>query len=67
MWEAEFDSVVVGSGAGGFELSQPLREQYLPGPTQARWSAASPDNTGDMLVAALSIAAAHLSEPGWTF
>ncbi|WP_336335098.1 FAD-dependent oxidoreductase [Pseudomonas putida] len=34
-------------GCGGFEADQPMREQYLPSPTCAEWSAAPPINTGD--------------------
>ncbi|WP_116365912.1 FAD-dependent oxidoreductase [Parahaliea mediterranea] len=53
-------------GAGGFEHSQTLRERYLPGPTRAAWSAASPTNTGDMLLAATAIGAAtHLMDEAW--
>lgn len=52
--------------AGGFEHSQALREKYLPGPTQARWSAASPSNTGDLLQAAVAVGAAtHLMDEAW--
>ncbi|WP_444634103.1 FAD-dependent oxidoreductase [Cupriavidus oxalaticus] len=35
--------------AGGFERSQAMREQYLPQPTQAGWSATPPNNTGDAI------------------
>lgn len=53
-------------GAGGFEHSQKLREQYLPSPTQAKWSSASPVNTGDMLLAGQEIGAAtHLMDEAW--
>ncbi len=53
-------------GAGGFEHSQALREQYLPGPTRSHWSAASPTNTGDLLLAATAIGAAtHLMDEAW--
>lgn len=56
--------VIVGSG--GFEHSQALREQYLPGPTRAQWSAASPTNTGDLLSTAMAIGAAtHLMDEAW--
>jgi 3-oxosteroid 1-dehydrogenase len=53
--------------SGGFEHSQTLREQHLPQPTAARWSAASPCNTGDMLTAAqaLGAATALLDEAWW--
>ncbi|HEY3699707.1 MAG TPA: FAD-dependent oxidoreductase [Spongiibacteraceae bacterium] len=54
-------------GSGGFEHSQALRERYLPSPTSATWSAASPYNTGDMLVAGQAIGAATslLDEAWW--
>lgn len=53
--------------AGGFEHSQALRERFLPSPTSARWSAAHPNNTGDMLLAAQAIGAATalLDEAWW--
>lgn len=52
--------------AGGFEHSQALREAHLPKPTDARWSAASPTNQGDMLRAAQAIgAAAYLLDEAW--
>ncbi|WP_011297708.1 FAD-dependent oxidoreductase [Cupriavidus necator] len=35
--------------AGGFERNQTMREQYLPQPTQAAWSATPPNNTGDAI------------------
>ncbi|WP_372778972.1 FAD-binding protein [Litorivivens sp.] len=53
-------------GSGGFEHSQELREQYLPQPTRADWSSASPTNTGDMLLAGLEVGAAtHLMDEAW--
>lgn len=54
-------------GSGGFEHSQALREKYLPNPTSAAWSAASPNNTGDMLVAGQAVGAktALLDEAWW--
>lgn len=52
--------------AGGFEHNQQLREQYLPGPTRTQWSAANPNNTGDLLVAAQAIGAAtSLMDEAW--
>jgi 3-oxosteroid 1-dehydrogenase len=53
--------------SGGFEHSQALREKYLPNPTSTRWSAANPNNTGDMLVAgqAAGAATALLDEAWW--
>lgn len=53
--------------SGGFEHSQQLREQHLPRPTQAQWSAANPLNTGDLLIAARAIGArsALLGEAWW--
>lgn len=35
--------------AGGFEHNQAMREQYLPKPTDHRWSAGTLDNTGDAI------------------
>ncbi|MFT5033124.1 MAG: 3-oxosteroid 1-dehydrogenase [Bacteroidia bacterium] len=53
--------------AGGFEHSDQLRKKYLPNPTEASWSSASPYNTGDMLVAAQKLGAktALLDEAWW--
>lgn len=53
-------------GSGGFEHNQTLREKYLPKPTQAQWSSASPTNTGDMLLAGLEVGAAtQLMDEAW--
>ncbi|MBA6412074.1 FAD-dependent oxidoreductase [Parahaliea sp. F7430] len=53
-------------GAGGFEHSQAMRERYLPRPSQTSWSAASPNNTGDLIEAAHNIGAAlHLMDEAW--
>ena len=46
--------------AGGFEHNQQMREQYLPQPTDARWSAAAGTNTGDAHRAAMAATAAYL-------
>ncbi|MBW2270207.1 MAG: FAD-dependent oxidoreductase [Deltaproteobacteria bacterium] len=35
--------------AGGFESNQAMREKYLPSPTRAEWTCASPYNTGDII------------------
>ena len=43
---------------GGFESSQALREQYLPAPTQAQWTAAPHGNEGEGLKAGLAVGAA---------
>ena len=52
--------------AGGFEHNQAMREQYLPQPTDARWSAAAGTNTGDAHRAAMAIGAAtRLMNGGW--
>ena len=52
--------------AGGFEHNQTMREQYLPKPTDARWSAAAGTNTGDAHRAAMALGAAtHLMNGGW--
>lgn len=44
--------------SGGFESNQALREQYLPRPTRAEWTAAPGCNTGDGLRAGLRLGAA---------
>lgn len=43
---------------GGFESNQQMREQYLPHPTSAAWSAAPPINHGDGIRAGQSLGAA---------
>ena len=46
-------------GSGGFEQNQTLREQFLPQPTRASWSATPPgNNTGAALQAGMNIGAA---------
>ncbi|SMB22076.1 3-oxosteroid 1-dehydrogenase [Sterolibacterium denitrificans] len=53
-------------GAGGFERNQQMREQYLPKPTNAAWSATPPHNTGDTIRAAMDIGArAELMDWAW--
>ncbi|MBO9549400.1 FAD-binding protein [Pseudomonas sp.] len=44
-------------GCGGFEADQLMREQYLPGPTSAKWTAAPPINSGDGIRAGLALGA----------
>lgn len=62
--EVRANAVVLASG--GFEHNQELRERYLPKPTAAAWSSASPANTGDMLLAALEVGAdTHLMDEAW--
>ena len=52
--------------AGGFEHNQQMREQYLPQPTDARWSAAAGTNSGDAHRAAMALGAAtRLMDGGW--
>jgi 3-oxosteroid 1-dehydrogenase len=52
--------------AGGFEHNQQMREQYLPQPTEARWSAAAGTNTGDAHRAGMAVGAAtRLMNGGW--
>jgi 3-oxosteroid 1-dehydrogenase len=52
--------------SGGFEHDQGLRSAYLPQPSDTRWSAAAPTNTGDMLRAGQAIGAAtHLLDEAW--
>lgn len=43
---------------GGFEANQQMREQYLPKPTSAAWSAAPPINFGDGIRAGQALGAA---------
>ena len=43
-----------------------MREHHLPSPSSAAWSAASPENTGDLILAAQRIGAAvHLMDEAW--
>lgn len=52
--------------AGGFEHNQRMREQYLPQPTDMRWSAAAGTNTGDAHRAGMAIGAdTRLMSGGW--
>ncbi|MDE0853154.1 MAG: FAD-dependent oxidoreductase [Nevskia sp.] len=44
--------------SGGFEANQQMREQYLPKPTSAQWSAAPPINPGDGIRAGQALGAA---------
>ena len=44
--------------SGGFERHQKMRENYLSKPTQTSWTAAGPDNTGEMIRAAQHLGAA---------
>lgn len=52
---------------GGFERNQAMREQYLPKPTNADWTATPPGgNTGDGIVAGAAVGAAlHLMAHAW--
>ena len=36
--------------AGGFEHNQEMRDEYLPKPSDHRWSAGALENTGDAIV-----------------
>jgi 3-oxosteroid 1-dehydrogenase len=52
--------------AGGFARNQEMREQYLPQPTNADWSCASPDDTGDAIRAGIDAGAAtDLMDDAW--
>lgn len=53
--------------AGGFEGNQQMREQYLPGPTKAEWTAANMANTGDVIRAGIEIGAdtAFMDDAWW--
>jgi 3-oxosteroid 1-dehydrogenase len=53
--------------AGGFEHNQQMREQYLPQPTDHRWSAGTRDNTGDAILEGIRLGARmhRLNEAWW--
>ncbi|KJZ42364.1 MULTISPECIES: FAD-binding protein [Pseudomonas] len=52
--------------AGGFERNQAMREQYLPQPSRANWSATPPNNTGDGIRAGQALGArTALMEHSW--
>ena len=52
--------------AGGFEKNQAMREQYLPAPTNADWSAGAPTNTGDALIQGMALGAkTRMLEGAW--
>ena len=52
--------------AGGFEHNQAMREQYLPKPTDHRWSAGTRDNTGDAIVEGMRLGAkVHRMDEAW--
>ncbi|HTJ64347.1 MAG TPA: FAD-binding protein, partial [Alphaproteobacteria bacterium] len=54
--------------AGGFEQNQAMRDQYLPKPTNTKWSAGVYTNTGDAITAARAIGAGFkLVDGGWWF
>ena len=54
--------------AGGFEAGQALREEYLPLPTDAAWSAAGTTNDGSAISRAVGhgAATAAMDEAWWT-
>lgn len=52
--------------AGGFEHNQAMREQYLPKPTRAEWSAGATTNTGDAIrIGVQHGAAVRMIEHAW--
>lgn len=52
--------------AGGFEYNQQMREQYLPKPTDVKWSAGCRTNTGDAIRAGQAVGAnTRLMENAW--
>ncbi|EEB79113.1 putative FAD binding domain protein [marine gamma proteobacterium HTCC2148] len=52
--------------AGGFEHNQEMREQYLPQPTDHKWSAGTFDNTGDAHHEAMRLGAKmHRLDEAW--
>lgn len=54
-------------GAGGFERNPEMRDQYLPKPTDAAWTATPPEaNTGDAIRAGAAVGGAlHLMAHTW--
>ncbi len=54
--------------SGGFEKNQLLREQYLPAPTNTKWSAGNPLNEGDALECGLALGARTrlMNDAWWT-
>ena len=54
--------------AGGFEKNQAMRDQYLPKPTDTKWSAGVATNQGDAINAGMAVGAAFkLVDGGWWF
>jgi 3-oxosteroid 1-dehydrogenase len=52
--------------SGGFDKSDPMRTRWLAQPTDARWSAGSPGNTGEMIEAAAALGAGlEFMDEGW--
>ncbi len=52
--------------AGGFEHNQEMREEYLPKPTDHRWSAGTKDNTGDAIREGIRLGAKmHRMDEAW--
>ena len=52
--------------AGGFEHNQEMREQYLPSPTDHKWSAGTHDNTGDAIREGIRLGAkVHRMDEAW--
>jgi 3-oxosteroid 1-dehydrogenase len=52
--------------AGGFESNQAMREKYLPKPTNAEWTSANPNNTGDIINMGIAIGAGiDLMDEAW--
>lgn len=57
-------AVIVASG--GFEKNNAMRQQYMPAPTDAAWTAGSPGNTGEMIEAGCEIGArTGFMDEGW--
>ncbi len=53
-------------GAGGFERNDAMRAQYLPKPTQSKWSASHLSNTGDTIQAGMEVGAqTDLMDAAW--
>lgn len=52
--------------AGGFERNPEMREEFLPAPTDARWSSGNPGNLGDAVRLGMELGAAtDLLDDAW--
>lgn len=52
--------------SGGFEKNDAMRQEYLAKPTDAAWTAGSPGNTGEVILAARKLGAGlEFMDEGW--